>query len=194
MLQGPEWHLSATDGPVNGQYLGYDYIATKGPGVLQVMCDTVGISPDVVKANQAGGAQWLVKNTTADFWRKAEEQAVEMYYRLCSIEDNWRKEWGLPIQKWKAEMWAILWGAWRDGHPTVIDPELAFCWATDKAEKWQQTKIYHNAGVTGQPHLFNKGEYVMRMPFKADLSHVSPEYCSWHYVEAIKQTAKWLER
>ena len=84
-----------------------------------------------------------------------------------------------PIQKWTADMWAVIWNAWRDGHTTKIVKAMDFLWATDSKTKYKENKtisMYHNAGVTEQKNLFYKGAYVTRSPFHDDLSYVDQNY------------------
>jgi len=92
-----------------------------------------------------------------------------------------------PIQSWTADMWAVLWGAWKKGDTTKINDELSFSWATDSISKYDKHNLFHNAGVATQTDLFNKIAY-QQTPFNADFSHVSDKFCSYKYVEEIEET------
>src|SRR5699024_4742792 len=101
---------------------------------------------------------------------------------------NYFKNLDSNIQKWTAEMWAQRWNMiyFNVGH-RVVD-EMEFCWATDPINRWDETKIMHNAGVTEKDKdLFFKGKYVKQSPFDDDLSFVNKERVSIKYVEAIEK-------
>lgn len=84
-------------------------------------------------------------------------------------------------------MWSQLWNMMYFNIGPVISDELDFCWPTDPVKRWSETKIMHNAGVTGDMHdLFFKGKYTDQVPFGDDLSFVDKLKCSYKYAQAIK--------
>lgn len=192
--RGSDWFLSDTV-----SYIGYDYIASKGTEQLIEMLDVLRIDRNLVKNNQrnSGGAQYIIKKTTAAFWYKVYEDCPKLYNVMEKWEGRYaqRMPFGYsgqtyhPIQKWCAEMWSTLWNAWQFGHTTVVDRELDFSFATDTYDRSGQLKIVHNAGVTEKDanRLFFKGAYIFKDPFVIeDFSWVDVKTASKRYVEAIE--------
>ena len=179
------WYLSDTK-----SYLDSRYIKSKSEKLFHEMCDIVGVTPDVVEVNdrEAGGAQYIMKNTNFEFWDKVERDSEALYVHMDRTSNEYKPN--DPIQKWTADMWAVLWNAWYFGHRTKIWNELSFNWATTKIKNLDDHKIFHNAGVFDQDHLFNKVKYVDENPFDGDYSYVSEEYCSKYYVDNILETSE----
>jgi len=178
------WYLSDTRSYINTQY-----IKSKSEILFKEMCDIVGIDPKIVESNDenAGGAQYVMKNINSDFWRKVENDSEKLYMHMVNTSNIYNPEH--PIQAWTADMWAVLWNAWHFGHDTKISKKLDFCWATDLISKWKSTNIYHNAGaVIDNGYYFLKTKYQIS-PFNKDLK-CSDEYCSNNYVKEIKETEK----
>ncbi len=91
-----------------------------------------------------------------------------------------------PIQEWCADMWVLFWSALANNIRFEISDELSFCFATDRKEKLDSVKIYHDAGVTDKtPQLFKKSDYRNSVPDHS--ISTDSEYCSQFYVDAIKQ-------
>ena len=181
------WHMSDTRSYINSAY-----IKSKGEKLFREMCEIVGIDPKVVEANDdnAGGAQIFMKNTTPEFWKKVENDSIDLHKHMATTAKIYSPN--APIQAWTAEMWSLLWNAWLAGHKTKIVKRFDFCWATDRIDRWEKTNIYHNAGaVNGNDHLFIKTKY-QKSPFNQELE-CSDEYCSTKYVEEIKETEKTFE-
>lgn len=163
-------------------YIGYDYLVKcdKGPEIVAKLADICGITVEQLKATPGAGAQWVIKNPTAAFWERSYKDSNAIHNYFKTLDSN--------VQKWTAEMWAQLFGMTREGIEVVIDhPQLDFCMATDPIEKWDETKIMHNAGATSADELFFKGNYIDRVPFGENFDYVNPAKCSSKYVEAIKK-------
>lgn len=166
-----------------GHYLNLEYIRSceNGDKVLADMAKIVNVTVESLETinGNSGGAQWALKNPTANYWEKVYRDSNKLYHYFMSADSG--------IQKWTAEMWAQLWNMMYFNIGPKIHDELNFCFATDPIEKLETVKILHNAGVTEQDaDLFFKGKYVITDPFNDDLSFVSKEKCSFAYVEAIK--------
>jgi hypothetical protein len=184
-----DWYVSDTK-----SYIGYDYILSKGQDVLDEMCSIVGISQDLVKSKQeqSGGAQYIMKGVDYEFFHKMEKDCELLYKnvnklnRIKKQEDPSHHE----LQIWCSDMWAILWGAWMKGYNTNIVEEMAFCWATDNLEKWNEKYIFHNAGVTG--HIskthFYKADFRVKdkYPYLHDSESYLTDKASFKYFELIK--------
>ncbi len=184
-------HLSDTI-----SYIGAKYIQSKGADILPKMAEIVGIDPQVAIDNElnSGGAQYLIKKVDAAFWRKVEKDCLAFYRYYCAREEAERKtltpeqlKTYNPIQKWCADMWAVLWNLWAAGKQTKVAPGLSFSWATSAAAEWERHPIYHNAGITEvlrETHFY-KGEYIHKDIWSVELGYVKPDNCSWQYVQQI---------
>ena len=190
MHSGTYWYVSDTI-----SYIGAEYIKSKSEDLFIDLCSLVKISPEMVEKNQdgSGGAQYLMKNVTADFWRAVTDDSLKMYKYMADREMYERTTLSPdqghynPIQKWCADMWAVLWEAWKMGSQTIVTPELDFSWGTSSVSDYEKYNIMHNAGVTDdrKHELFFKADYRARSPFNEDLSYVKQDSASFKYVEAI---------
>lgn len=189
MVNDSIWYMSNTN-----DYINYDYITKKGNYIYETMCNIIGIDmriPKIMNSN-SGGAQYIVKNTTYEFWDKVEKDSINLYSYFCKIENIHKKEneYDYPIQKWTAGMWGLLWNAWYFGHETKVDKRLDFGWVTNDISDVKKYSILHNAGVTpDMKDLFFKGNYVNKSPFNEDL-YISKEKASYYYWQEICDTAK----
>lgn len=191
-LKGDDvWYMSDTV-----SYIGADYIKSKSHELFTDLCKIADIDPALVEENQpnSGGAQYLMKGVTPEYWAYVKETALELYRYMAKRESVERTTLSPeqarhynPIQKWCADMWAVFWGALRAGKQVRLHDELGFSWGTSNLNEYERHKIMHNAGVTGNNggKLFYKGEFINRSPFDADLSGVDKEMASSKYVEAI---------
>jgi hypothetical protein len=185
---GDVWYLSDTV-----SYMGYDYIMTKGQDTLETMLMTAGIEEDLVKKNQknSGGAQYILKNVDADFWKECRDMGVNLY-KMTNVYENNKKKLDKnyhKLQVWTAEMWATIWNAWKHGIETKVDEGLDFCWPTDLADKWDKCSIFHNAGVTNSSSgMFYKGEYINKSPFGSNLN-LDKKKASYMYYETLKEAS-----
>ena len=189
MIAGDAWYLSDTK-----FYINYDYIQQKGNHIYEKMCDIVGIDkliPKLMNSN-SGGAQYIVKNTTYEFWDKVELDSVKLYKYFCDEEPNYVKkhDGDYPIQKWTAGMWSFLWNAWYFGHETIIDDRMGFGWVTNTYSDVENYSILHNAGVLeSNTDLFYKGNYINELPYNRQLK-INSEKASYYYWNEICTTAK----
>lgn len=191
MIVNDIWYLSNAK-----SYLDSTYLKAKGESLFENMCSIVNISPNMVVANDnnVGGAQYLLKNTTYEFWDKVEQDCVKLYFILNIYEKLNDKIIGLnpkdsvPIQAWCSDMWALLWNSWRFGYKTQIHDDLDFCWPHEDISRWYKTKIYHDAGVLEDQadKYFCKSLFKNKSPFFEDFSKVISHSCSYKYVEHMR--------
>ena len=183
------WYLSDTK-----SYINYDYIISKGGGIYENMCKIIGIDqliPKLLNSN-SGGAQYIVKNTTFEFWEKVEKNSIELYDYFCNVEELYTKKHknDYPIQKWTAGMWSFLWNAWYFEHETIIDKKMDFGWVTNPYSDVYNYTILHNAGVlNGNTGLFFKGDYTNKLPYNENLE-IDETRASSFYWKQIQETAK----
>lgn len=179
------WYMSDTN-----SYINYDYVVSKGEEQFLQMCSIVGISPDLVKANNlhAGGAQYIVKGTTPEFWSKVERDSMAIYSYLVPREAQWTGQ-GYAIQKWTAGMWAYLWNAYLIA-PVQVTERMNFTWATSGIDTIQTFPIYHNAGVVdNKQKMFYKADYGLRNPYNDNLEIDQTKASFWYWSQLI-ETAK----
>jgi hypothetical protein len=161
------------------------------------MCDIAGIDPNLVSENNknSGGAQYLMKGIDSDFWKEVEFISLDLYKYMSDreeLERNTLDESDLstynPIQKWCADMWAVLWCGLKKGNEIRISEELGFSWGTSYGmNEWCKYKIMHNAGVTDNLNgkVFYKGDFINETPWNHDFSDIDKNHNSYNYVQAI---------
>jgi len=184
-----KWYVADTH-----SYLDYNYIQSKGDDIYQKMCSIVGIDPLIPKimGKSIGGAQYIVTNTTSEFWDKVEKDSIALYKYFCEIEPHYQKkhDGDYPIQKWTAGMWSYMWNGWLAGNEIIVEPKLGFAWSTDSIKNIENHSILHNAGVTNKhSEMFYKGEYVDKLPYN-DIVSVAHNKASSYYWNEICETAK----
>lgn len=194
LIDGDTWYLSDTN-----SYINADYIKSKKFGVYEEMCKIVGIPEDTPeKYNEhGGGAQYIMKNINAKYWEKVEDDSNKLYkFFLDHLITHPETPEYHPIQKWTADMWAVLWNAWYFGHDTKVVKEMDFCWPMNPLSYWENLTIYHNAGVietsSKEERLFYKGKYVNgTLPYNdVQLSDFDETKCTHKYVQEILETFK----
>jgi len=187
LLQDDIWYLSDTV-----SYIGTRYIKSKGLNILQEMCEIVEVSPEKVEVEEqnSGGAQYLIKNVTAEFWDKVERDSESlMKYFNKKAEEYTNIPNYHPIQSWTADMWAVLWNGWYFGHEIKVVNDMKFCWPTDLISRWNECPIFHNAGVTSPNNgMFYKAQYTQSAPYDIQLDSFDTKYCSYRYAQEIVET------
>lgn len=164
------------------------------------MCECVNIPLALVLKNNsdAGGAQYLLKNTSYEFWDKVEKDSENLFILLNNfnnlaaekkyINNKIKRSEYHGIQAWCADMWAVLWNGWLLRNDLKIHKELDFCWPKDVIENWEKTKILHYAGVTkieANESFFCKTKYVHYPPYDDDFRIVNSSTCSYPVINLI---------
>lgn len=182
--------------------------------ILGELARQVGLDKQVIIDNHdnTGGAQWLIKNVTQQFWEDAYSATITIRLHLMNVNfayfpgRNSAEQENNGFQSWCADMWGVLWTLWKHGKKTLCPPELAFAWATDKVERLDTISILHNAGIVSDSKIrirgtndwvdipaFYKGktEYLtgQSTPFR-DLEYVASaaahkEFCTGLYAQHI---------
>ena len=172
-------------------YIGAEYVRSKGEHYLDLMTDIVGVKKEYVieKEKDSGGAQYILKNITADFWSKVYHDSE----KLWRMVNNQIKKDNPPhaLQIWCADMWAVLWNLWFFDKTVKVTDKLSFSWATSPIQEWDKHPIYHNAGVVnGEGKMFFKGQYQNVLPYNINLEDYSDATCVYKYAEEIIKTSK----
>jgi hypothetical protein len=111
----------------------------------------------------SGGAQYLLKNIDAEFWKHVMEDCISIRVFLMEVNREFFANENAGFQSWCADMWAVLWNLWRVGGVTQVVPEMEFSWASDPMTKVEKLGIFHNAGIVtdsmGDIPTFYKGKY-----------------------------------
>ena len=161
------------------------------------MCNIAGVSKELVEENDknSGGAQYLMKNIDHLFWRDVKFVSLDLYKYMLDAEIEERKTLTdeqlptyNPIQKWCADMWAVLWCGLKRNNQVRLSDELGFSWGSSWGpHEWTRYKIMHNAGVVDNcdGRCFYKGEYINKSPWDADFSTIDPNNNTYNYVQAI---------
>lgn len=183
------WYLSDTN-----SYINYDYIISKGEDIYNRMCEIVGIDkmiPKLMNSN-SGGAQYILKNIDWSFWEKVEKDSEELFSQITNLNIK-KKQENLnyhELQIWCSDMWALLWNGWLRGNETKVIKEMDFSWATDSEQRFNETNIFHNAGITCScGGKFYKANYIHAVPYNLDL-RIKEGTASYKYYQEIQETAK----
>jgi hypothetical protein len=174
-------------------YIGANYIRSKGEKYLDLMTSIVGIDKQVVIDNEkdSGGAQYILKGITADFWKKVYDDSELLWKRINEEirKDKLTNPNMHELQIWCSDMWAVLWNLWVFGKVVRVTPKMGFSWATSPISDWDRYPIYHNAGVTAdRKDLFFKGAYQNKLPFDINIEQMNKAYCVYKYSEEILKT------
>ena len=155
-------------------YIGHDYIISKGEDVLDKMCEITGLNKSTIKDNELNsiGAQYIMKGINWWYWDRVERDSERLYTEITEL--NIQKKQLDPthheLQIWCADMWGVLWGAWRLGYETKVSDNLQFSWGTSDIREYEKYNIMHNAGVTDSNNgLFFKGQWINEYPYNKDL-------------------------
>lgn len=184
-LSTKQWYCADTLG-----YTNYSYVSSRpyGDEIASHMNNIVGVSPKAIDDGM-GGAQWIICKPTAEYWSKVYHDCLAFYKYYQSIKDktNFNTDLAGGLQTWCAEMYAQVWDLAYFEIKPVVTGELSFSWAIDPIAEWEKHNIFHNSGWTDNClPIFYKGKYINSEPF-SDKLDVSPDYCSYKYVEAIKK-------
>jgi hypothetical protein len=184
LIDNPTCYVSDTI-----SYIGANYVRSKGEHYLDLMTSIVGVNKDLVISQErnSGGAQYILKDIPAEFWRKVYYDS-ESLWRMVNIQITKDKP-AHALQIWCADMWAVLWNLWFFGKQVEVTNKMSFAWATSGVKDWERHPIFHNAGVTiDRKDLFFKGEYQTKTPYDIKQEDFSNLYCSSKYVEEILKT------
>lgn len=175
-------------------YISYDYIISKGQDVFDEMVRVMDIDPQLVIDNNDNsiGAQYLMKGVDKTFWEDVERDSEKLFVDITEL--NRKKKQDDPdhheIQIWCADMWAVLWNAWKRGHKTQCHDDLEFAWGTSPENEWDKFSIFHNAGVVNtEGGLFHKAKFMNEYPYNKDLQ-IKEGTASKKYYELIQQVEK----
>jgi len=199
-LNDDKWYGSDTR-----WYIGHDYIISKGEDVLNKMCEIVNINKRMVKAYElnAIGAQYIMKDIDWTFWDAVERDSERLFTEITELNNQKVIENRHtmppnapstpaynPLQIWCADMWAVLWNAWKLDKETICHDDLQFSWATSNIDDWNKYNIFHNAGVTTDADgLFYKAKYMDKLPYGEKLN-IKPNTASHEYWKLIEKVGK----
>ncbi len=187
-----EWYGSDTR-----WYIAHSYIIGKGQQIIDKMCDIMDLPESLIKDNEmnAIGAQYLMKNVDYEFWNRVESDCEKLYKEISELNSEIKQSNPTyhELQIWCADMWAVLWGAWRRGWKTNCLPEFDFSWGTSTEDDFHKMNIMHNAGITSPSHgLFYKAQYMNSLPYNLDLNinngTASKKY--WEWIQSTAQKSK----
>lgn len=189
LLKDENWYVGDCK-----SYIGSEYIKSKGEYIFSHMCKIVHIDESLVVRNEnnSGGAQYILKNVTYQYWEKVEQDSFNLFQYLKTVNENDLdlKRKNTDIQQWCASMWAILWNGWLLNHEIRIDDSLNFCMSTSSIKDWEKYAIYHDAGATKsrRNELFYKNDFREILPYNLNFNYLSKQYCSYNYVCEIQKT------
>lgn len=183
------WYGSNTE-----SYISYDYIITKGQDIFNEMVSIVDINPKLIidNNNNSIGAQYVMKGIDETYWENVEKDSERLFKQITHLNRKKKiknKEY-LPLQIWCADMWAVLWNAWKLGYETQYHKELEFSWAPQEESKYFEFNIMHNAGITDSHiNFFHKSKYTKKLPYNLNLN-IKENTVSKKYYEWVQKTEK----
>ena len=171
--------------------------------ILKELCAIVGIDKSVAidNNNNTGGVQYILKNINSSFWKKIEEDVLDIKVYLTNINKEFFESENKGFQSWCADLWAIQFNLWKKEGGVKVAEELAFAWSPDNIEKLKTHKIYHNAGITGTTQdnylcfykgKYHRGEDPMIDPFLDEVlnNEESKKHCTWYYASKLDELRK----
>lgn len=186
------WYVSDTHSYLDSKY----FRRFVDDNEFAKICDILSLTPeDVIKQDDnAGGAQYILKKCTSEFWNKVENDCE----RLFTYLHNGQKH-GTRIQKglqiWCTDMWVIWWNAILQRRSFRIHPALDFCWADSPSDDLKKKKILHYTGnKRSDICIFEKTLYQTHSPFYSDLSPIMQNTCSQFVVKTIQAYREELDK
>ena len=155
-------------------YMSYKYIESKEKDVdeerlehwkkldvLKRLADIHGISKqDIIDSyDNTGGVQYILKNTTPEFWEKVMYDCFTLKVEWSVLNQNYFKgktaieRENKGLQSWCADLFSVLYNLIYFKIPFKTSPLLEFAWATDPVSILENVYIIHNAGVTSENML-----------------------------------------
>ena len=201
-------YLSDTNSYINAEYFDSklkDVLPNKleeykTRDILAEITSVIGISREIAEAHNehSGGAQYLLKNIDASFWRKMINDCIVIRGYLQKVNKDFFESENKGFQSWCADMWAVLWNLWVKEKEVKVIKEMDFSWAPDPIEKLETHPILHNAGIVGIQMdgyaCFYKGKYHAKGdPTKDPHLDVvlndekSKTKCTWYYANELKK-------
>lgn len=187
LSKGKFWYFSDTR-----NYISASYLKRFGNEFFTGLCNEVKIDPQIVERNEAysGGAQQIMKGVTCAYWTLVEEDAERIYTFIKEYNSKLEKN-QKHAQAWCADMWAVLWCAWKMDKEVRLHDDLLFSWPKDHISRYNKVKIFHNSGV----FIADKEDYFCKLlfkecsPYSVDYSSLKKDCCSVKFVEKIQQIA-----
>ena len=189
IINNNQWYGSDTR-----WYIAHSYIKGKGQEIIDKMCEIMQLPEELIQENElnAIGAQYLMKNIDYHYWNRVEEDSELLFKQITELNNQIKitNPSYHELQIWCADMWAVLWGAWRKGWKTNCIPQFDFSWGTSTEADFHKMNIMHNAGVTdSNSGLFFKAEYMNELPYGKELD-IKVGTASWHYWNWINKTGQ----
>lgn len=181
------WYFSDTR-----NYVGGSYLKRFGDDFFRNLCKDICIDPQLVEQNEAhsGGAQHIMKGVTAEYWEQVEQDSEKIYAFIKDYNSKLKNN-AKQAQAWCADMWAVLWNAWKLNKKVRLHNELLFSWPKDHISRFYNTKIFHNSGVydVENKDYFCKLLFKKSSPYDVDFSSIKQDHCSIKFVEQIQRLA-----
>lgn len=147
--------------------------AYKERDILNETCQLVGISREIAEKwnDHSGGAQYLLKNITWEFWDKVITDCLKIRVHLQNVNREFFESENKGFQSWCADMWSVLWNLWFLNKETKVIKELEFAWSSDPITRIETVGILHNAGIVGNtqndvPVFYKGGYHSGKSPFE----------------------------
>jgi hypothetical protein len=143
----------------------------------------------VLNETGSGGAQYLLKNIDARFWKEVFDGAVYIKGFLSAINKEYFENESKGYQSFCSDMWSLLFTLWSKGMNTECPKDLDFAWSTDPVNLIEEKKIYHDAGMSCPCHNgFMKQKYRTSEPVDVKAIDFNPSLCTSWYAKQIENS------
>ncbi|MBV2228477.1 MAG: hypothetical protein KUL85_16595 [Sphingobacterium mizutaii] len=190
-----KWYVSDTRTYLDSHYV----IGRTSEVFFQKLCAIVGISHQTVIKNDpnCGGAQYLLKKCTPDFWAKIERDSELLFDEIKAYNTGVKEKYenvGEPvpptIQSWCADMYAMFWNGLLFGNKIELHESLDFAFAKSPGHELQKKNILHYSGdsLHAPGPVFIKNNYRHYPPYyDTSLNEITRITASYFVVNLIRQ-------
>lgn len=184
LLKDEVWYASDTRSYNDSRYIKGKIGIDGFKGMAKIM----GLTTSVIEQHDEhiGGAQYLLKKVSIQFWQRLGKDCEKMYEFLNGL-NNQQKDKSKHIQSWCTDMWCLWWQAIQLGKKVKIHPELDFMWAHTSILEGRLFSILHYTGNIKEHEkcYFRKNNYSRCAPFYDDFSLIEKSSASNLLVEEI---------
>lgn len=171
---------------------------------FEKMCNIVGIDPIIVESENrnAGGAQYIIKKSTSNFWKKIEIDCEKLYIYLLNLQKNSKKNNKENnnkninnMQIWCTDMWVLWWNILLYGKEFKTHVALNFHWANSPIDSSNSYDILHYTGNCGSKSTsFDKTKFQTHSPFYTDLKNIDNTTWGYFVVDSILAYRKKIDK
>ncbi|MET4082946.1 hypothetical protein ABIB40_002913 [Pedobacter sp. UYP30] len=188
LLDDDIWYASET-----AEYTNMNYIIQNSSNEFFLdMCRILEVDPKKVEEQDknAGGAQYLLKDCSVNFWEKIEVSCEKLFEFLneSKLKKGFCNTTSI-VSPWYSDMWVLWWSAIAEERKFKIASQLDFSWATSPVSEWDTKAILHYTGsvMSDNEKIFRKASFSSCSPFFSSFSNIDQNTCSYPLVQLISE-------